>query len=753
MNIIIIPNEPNPNMIGRHYGLAKALVAGGHEIHTLVWDLPHQMRPAALLRHLFLSWRGGTSRYEDLYIHHIRRLPLFWPYVNGWWFQRQLRKIYRHVSADIIFTESFTNETTVPNDLPFIYDLADNYAGPAVISKSPIYKLIFKVLGVTNTMERHCRNALAITAVSDVLCDYAKQYNQNVVKLPNGVESEIITSVAKAKAKVLPNSLIYVTGFGPWSRPIELMQAVINLRADFPDLSLTLIGGGSEVPGIKAFIQAHDAGSYMQYKGFIHDRNIVFREISKHSIGLNVSEKNVWRDAAHPMKVIEYSALGKKVVSSNLAGVEALHLPNVYTFSRDANQNGLEVALRNALSTKLPASVANKVAIETIRDYDWKRIESSLMQLIDKSLLRYSQPQIVHVTPAYPPNLGGLERVVAVLAATQYNMGRNVSVVTTDQGAKGYASHELFPVTRLRSFVVANTTIAIGMLPTLLRTKKHAIFHLHVTQAYTPEMTWLASKLRRIPYVLHLHLDVPPSGLAGVLLGIYKSVVLKKVMRDASAVIVFTNDQRNEVVQRYGLDLSNVKVIPNGVGDDYYFDEPRTLHRQPRLLFVGRLGYQKNLTQLIAALEGVSERFHTTLVGEGNQADELQRLAKSLKLKNVHFAGRADGQKLIDYYKQSDVFVLPSEREGMPLVLLEAMAMGLPIVATNVTGNRDVVSDGKNGLLVPYGDPVALRAALLKITKDKQLYANLNAGAIKRSKQYSWTKLVQRLDTLYSEAA
>jgi glycosyltransferase involved in cell wall biosynthesis len=101
-------------------------------------------------------------------------------------------------------------------------------------------------------------------------------------------------------------------------------------------------------------------------------------------------------------------------------------------------------------------------------------------------------------------------------------------------------------------------------------------------------------------------------------------------------------------------------------------------------------------------------------------------------------------------YRNADVFVLPSEREGMPLVLLEALAMGLPVVATDVPGNRDVVINGQNGALVPPGDSDRLRQALLSVTSDPGQYGRLSARSRQLAGKYSWEAILAEFERLYS---
>ncbi len=365
--------------------------------------------------------------------------------------------------------------------------------------------------------------------------------------------------------------------------------------------------------------------------------------------------------------------------------------------------------------------------------------------------------RVVHVTPRYPPSLGGLEKVVASLADIRVSRGLPVEVLTShdrgDSGPDRLGMGDPPFVRRLAAVEVAHTIVIPELPLRLLRLERDTVVHLHIAQAFTPESVWAAHRLRGVPYVAHLHLDAGPSGPAGGLLKLYKPVVLRRVLRGAGVVVVFTEEQAESVITSYGVEPSKLRVVPNGV-DSSFFHPPRRLPmgRRPRLLFVGRLSVQKNLPQLLDALEGVSERFDTVLVGNGELETELRTRVAQRGLRNVTFAGRADGEALRSRYAEADVFVLPSEREGMPLVLLEAMAMALPTVATDIPGTRDVVDD-LVGTLVPLGDAAALRAALIDLSSDPAAYERMSAAARARSETYTWETVADQFELLYAEVA
>jgi glycosyltransferase involved in cell wall biosynthesis/uncharacterized membrane protein len=745
MKFIIIPNMPV--MSGRHYSLATELIRQGHTVHYVMWQLPFRVTLKQLLIHLGTSLIPRRYRHQQVTVHQVSRLPYFWPIINGWLFQHQLRSIFHKEKIDLIITESYTNETEVPADLPFVYDLADDYPAPADIYGSFFYKLAFKLLGVRRVMARQCRNARAVTAVSEILKKYAEQYNNNVISVPNGVESELIDRVLKKPLpkKVNPHSLIYVSGFGEWSRAIETLEVVVKLKQEFPKLELTLVGSGMMVPAMKEFIQKQNAGEYIRFYGRIDNREELYQLIRSHSIGLNISDKNKWRDAAHPMKVLEYSALGKKVVSTDLEEVKRLGFNNLYLFSSGNKGTDLTQALRTALTDKPSEKDLKEVQKIVCEKYNW--------ELLSIPFTTHANTQLVyHVTPAYPPALGGLEEVVATVVEKQRVSGIDARVITSCP-PKG---HTVLPedtkyVTRLPFFSVANTRIQPRLFFELMKIPRYAVVHLHVTSAYMPELVRLASWIKGYRYIVHLHLEMEPISSAGILLKIYKPYILRPVLLDAKYVIVFTQDQAEYIHRSYGVETKNIKVVPNGIDEQFYIDAKKKPGERPHILFVGRLHVQKNIPMLLHALEGVSDKFKTTIAGNGPLETELKALAERLKLKNISFIGRVTRDQMPELYNSSDIVVLTSDREGMPLTLLEATASGTPVIATDVSGNRDVIEHEKNGLLIEKRNPEALRAALLRLGTDQVLYKKLVMGAKKQAKKFSWDTILPIFASLYKK--
>jgi glycosyltransferase involved in cell wall biosynthesis len=165
-----------------------------------------------------------------------------------------------------------------------------------------------------------------------------------------------------------------------------------------------------------------------------------------------------------------------------------------------------------------------------------------------------------------------------------------------------------------------------------------------------------------------------------------------------------------------------------------------------RLLFVGRLVHQKGLDLLLKALRDLRElHWELTIVGDGVLRDELQASLDHFNIsERVHFVGWQRDEDLVRYYQQANLFILPSRHEGMPNVILEAMASGLPVIASNIPGNEELVLYETTGLLFPTEDVDSLRGALHTLIQDPGQRASLGEASRRRVvENYTWRRTAQ----------
>lgn len=212
-----------------------------------------------------------------------------------------------------------------------------------------------------------------------------------------------------------------------------------------------------------------------------------------------------------------------------------------------------------------------------------------------------------------------------------------------------------------------------------------------------------------VPYIIRFGGgDIP--GFQDRFAFLYKLIgpFLKGIWDHADALIANSEGLRKLALDFY--DKNSVDVIYNGVDTNKFYPSVKnkssrdTNEESIKLLFVSRLIERKGLQFVIPRLKDIEKKSHKKvsllIVGDGPYREELQKIAEIHECKDmICFVGQKDKTELLSYYQQADIFILPSKKEGMPNVVLEAMACGLPIVMTPCEGSEELVSD--NGMISP----------------------------------------------------
>ncbi|MDI6704371.1 MAG: glycosyltransferase family 4 protein [bacterium] len=224
------------------------------------------------------------------------------------------------------------------------------------------------------------------------------------------------------------------------------------------------------------------------------------------------------------------------------------------------------------------------------------------------------------------------------------------------------------------------------------------------------------------------------------------------ILRRVCRVIAVSNSLKHKMVE-IGISSCKITVIPNGVNLQNF--KPRKRDKVGfQLLWVGRLIEEKGVVFLIEALKWVNEEIpHTKLIliGEGELKERLKRLSRHLALYNVDFMGEVSHSVISGYMESADLFILPSLQEGLPLALLEAMAMGLPVIATSVGGIKDVVIHEKTGILIPPKKPRLLAEKIIYLLKDEDLRKKIGENGRRRVEEhFTWDRIVKDTSRVYN---
>ena len=369
--------------------------------------------------------------------------------------------------------------------------------------------------------------------------------------------------------------------------------------------------------------------------------------------------------------------------------------------------------------------------------------------------------RVVMTTDYFPPAGGGVEVVIAQVAPRLVKAGHDVMILTLsglgDRGSGTYrgARVEQFGSIRLNRLIGLEYRLPVaarrGIREVITDFRPHVVNAHHAFFSTTPMALRVARDLG-IPSMLTLHIgDLQAvGGWRGVLARTYESLVVGRVIGRADSVAAVSQAVAEAVPWK------RVAVIPNGVDSEKFRPPDEKGPTSNRVLFVGRLIDNKGPMIMMRAFSDVATELpdvSLTMVGDGPLRRPLERLSAALGVSDrVTFLGmRSDVDELM---RGCDLLVRPSLVEGMPLTVLEAMASGLPVIASDVAGVGEAVVDGSTGLLVRPGSVDDLSEALLRLMRDPELRVEMGERARRRAvDEFTWERTATETERLLEEVA
>jgi glycosyltransferase involved in cell wall biosynthesis len=366
------------------------------------------------------------------------------------------------------------------------------------------------------------------------------------------------------------------------------------------------------------------------------------------------------------------------------------------------------------------------------------------------------QPRVLMIISFFYPHLGGAEQQALQLAEQLIQRGVQVFVLT--RKFKGLPAHETVrgvPVYRAIRTLPWGKWFALTYLFSVLwfllkKRRSYDIIHCHLLQGFHAPAAILMKALFKKKVII----KVGATGLLSDFIMIKKVLLGDWLLRrtlGADRVITVCSPSSAEALAA-GFSPVQVAHIPNGVDTACFKPGPDTGKRGNTITFIGRLDYLKGVDVLLQALRKLIDSripVHLDILGDGPERNKLEMMSQQLGINDaVTFHGAVHGVE--PYLQQATMLVLPSLSEGMPNVVLEAMACGLPVIATRVGGIVDIIADGENGLLVDAQRPDQLYDAMKKLFTDRQLADRLGRQALKTiEQQFSIDTIVNRYSALY----
>jgi len=369
--------------------------------------------------------------------------------------------------------------------------------------------------------------------------------------------------------------------------------------------------------------------------------------------------------------------------------------------------------------------------------------------------------KIAHVSMFYYPTFGGVEQVIYELAKRQVEDGHEVHVFCcdSDKNKRIKKKNEIVEGIHIHRipywFRISFNTF---VWPSLLWKFKGGfdIVHSHVSGHDYILFMGILSKLKNFKYIHTTHCPWTDTSFRPIILKPFlflNDLFFNKLSFRFINKIIAITPWELEILRKF-TDEKKIRVIPNGADKIFYkrvrnnkFKKKYHIKEKKLVLFFGRLNPTKGPEKLAQAAVNISKKrkdiaFIWVGPDEG-KAEEVQSLIKNYK--NMKYLGPIKRKKEIaEMYQSADIYVLPSYREGLPLTLFEAMASGLPIVASPVNGVPFEMNDGENGFFADYGDIKSLERNILKLLDDSKLSKSISFNNLRKAKQYLWDSIYKR---------
>jgi glycosyltransferase involved in cell wall biosynthesis len=367
---------------------------------------------------------------------------------------------------------------------------------------------------------------------------------------------------------------------------------------------------------------------------------------------------------------------------------------------------------------------------------------------------------VLVVSGIWPPDVGGPASHAPELAAWLAARGHRVEAVVTAEDAPAETGYPISFVSRSLPRGVRHLEVA----------RRIALRARHADVVYSTGMftrSFTGAAIARTPLVVKLTSDpaferARRAGVVGGAVGDFQDgggglhASALRTVRDIgirrAAHVVCPSAYMVDLAISWGASPDRVTLLPNPAPDAAHV-EPGKLDDRPALLFAGRLTTAKDLGLAFESLSAVPEAY-LSIVGDGPDRAHLEQLRDQLGLRDrVRFLGPLPRSEALGLMSAADVVILSSAWENFPHGVVEALAVGTPVVATRVGGVPEIVTDGENGLLVEPGDAQAFGAALRRILDDDALRGRLAGRAAASVARYSAAEIYGRLEQILEQAA
>jgi len=354
----------------------------------------------------------------------------------------------------------------------------------------------------------------------------------------------------------------------------------------------------------------------------------------------------------------------------------------------------------------------------------------------------------------FPPIGGGGGQVAKDICQKLVKMGHEIILITAHK--MGLPRREVIggiQVIRQPSFrrqaavadlLAMGAYILLSLYPALrlVKTWKPDLIHVHFAVP-AGALAWMLSRLTNIPYLLTVHLGDIPGGVPEKTENWFRWFFpfTPAIWRDADRVVAVSNYTRGLAAKHYPVEVG---VIQNGVDLERLDPGEIQVGSPPTIVFAGRFVPQKNPLQIVRILSGLKELpWNCVMLGDGPLREEVEGLVRENGLQSrFTLPGWVHPDEVLRWFARSDILFHPSLSEGLPVVGVQALAMGLAIVASRVGGYSEIVDPDQNGYLCSPDDAAGMQAGLRSLLSDPSMLRRFRATSRYKARSFDLSKIV-----------
>ncbi len=372
---------------------------------------------------------------------------------------------------------------------------------------------------------------------------------------------------------------------------------------------------------------------------------------------------------------------------------------------------------------------------------------------------------ILIITGIFPPDIGGPATYIPAIAESLTSVGHTVRVITLSNSIKTDRSEYKFPVVRIKRGIPKIIRVIITIFSIIRFGKRADIIYVNglalesvmanfflqkpIVQKVVGDLIWERAR----------QADTTSDQLEEFQQNRYSlKVEFLKILRAywtaKSTLLITPSLYLKKIVGSWGIPKNKIRVIYNAfpITPEINNKTSSVSVNDKTVVSVGRLVPWKGFDLLIETVSEI-DGARLIIIGEGTQKEALENLIEKSGLNNrVFLTGTFSKQELFSTLKKSKVFVLNSSYEGFPHIILEAMAAGTAVVATDAGGTAEIVRNGKNGILIPVGNRKELKKGIEKILTDEPFRTILIKEGFKTIKKFSWNNLVNETEKVLRES-